>query len=326
MRLILHAGTHKTATKTLQYCIFANRTALEDAGIAYPVLPAPPNEWQMRSNNWLAHAFTGAYSITPNEAIVTVEHATHRVGDSGIAFVSAEDLSACCLGMRLWQGLDRPDFRDLQRNFLAEIARAFKHFDIIPVLVFRRADEFAQSLYQSMVVGNHFTGPFESFLTYAAPLFDYEAQRLMFATVFGRVESLSFHGPNLIDRLLAAAGIDFMPEQAPSVNVSTDARLTYWLNWRATARKPTVAEVNRRRKFLKSDTARCFFPDFSEASFWRSEIERAAFHNRCTQGFSEFEFPPPRRAIGPDARVHDETLQRISECYAAWKQSTLLPG
>jgi hypothetical protein len=318
MRLILHAGTHKTGTKTLQHCLFANRKALSDAGVAYPVLPARAGERQKRSNNWLAHAFTGAYPITPSEAIVTVEHGARRVGNSGIVLVSAEDSSACCLGMRLWQGLDRPDFRELQCDYLSRIACAFKPFEIVSLLVFRRVDEFAQSLYQTFVRGNHFTGSFESFLSYAAPLFDYEAQRLMFATVFGKVETLSFHGPNLVDRFLAAAGIDFIPEETPTVNVSTDARLTYWLNWRATARKPTVAEVNRRRKFLKSEIARRLFPDFGQASFWRSEVERAAFHTRCNQDFSELEFPPPRRAIGPDARVDDETLQRISECYAAW--------
>jgi hypothetical protein len=322
MRLILHAGTHKTGTKTLQHCLFANRKALASAGLAYPILEAEAGERQMRSNNWLAHAFTAAYAITPSKAVVTVEQAARRVGDAGIVLASAEDSSACCLGMRLWRGLDRPDFRDLQRDYLAKIASAFSRFDILPVLMFRRADEFAQSLYQTIVGGNHFTGSFESFLSYAAPLLDYEAQRAVFATVFARVEVLSFHGPNIVHRLLAAAGVDFGLEPPPTKNVSTDARLTYWLNWRATARKPTVAEVSRRKRFLKSDAVRTLFPDFGEASFWGTEADRAAFHDRCTQEFSEFEFPPPRRSLGPDARVDEKTLQRISECYAAWKEST----
>jgi hypothetical protein len=320
MRVILHGGTHKTGTKTLQHCLFANRKALADAGVAYPPLNAPAEF------NYLAQAFTGVgvlhrgYPITPDQAVATVEHAARSIGNSGTVIVSAEDLSACCLGMRLWQGLDRPDFRDLQRDYLAKIAGAFKRFDIIPVLMFRRGDEFAESLYGTLVRSNNFTGSFESFLAYANPLFEYEAQRTMFATVFGGVEILSFHGPNLVDRFLSAAGIDFRPEQAPIKNISTDARFICWLNARYTARKPTRSEVNRRRRFLRSDAVRGLFPDFGEANFWRSETERAAFHERCAQGLPKLEFPPPRAARGPDARVDNNTIRRISECYNAWKQ------
>jgi hypothetical protein len=314
MRLILHAGTHKTGTKTLQHCLFANRDALADAGVAYPPLSAPADF------NYLVQAFTGVYPISPDEAVATVEHAARLVGDSGTVIVSAEDLSACCLGMRLWEGLDRRDFRHLQRGYLAKTADAFKRFDIMPVLMFRRADEFAQSLYQTHVRGNTFTGSFESFLAYANPLFEYEAQRTMFATVFGRVEILSFHGPNLVDRFLSAAAIDFRPGQAPIKNISTDERLTYWLNARATGRNLTRSEVNRRRRFLRSNAVRNLFPDFGEANFWRSEAERAAFHDRCAQGLPELEFPPPRAALGPDARVDSDTIRRISECYNAWRQ------
>ena len=61
MRLILHAGAHKTGTSTIQRALFENRGWLRARGIFYPD-PRPRFGSRFRAHHALAHALARVYT------------------------------------------------------------------------------------------------------------------------------------------------------------------------------------------------------------------------------------------------------------------------
>lgn len=142
-------------------------------------------------------------------------------------------------------------------DYLLSIKKFFEGYEIAPVLVLRRADEYAQSLYQTLVRSDHFFGSFKSFLSYAAPLFDYQAQIKAFERAFGHVNVLSFNrlgNGSLVDNFLQSVGVSYQPGTTPLKNISTDARLTFWKSTRGFDGETAII-----KEFLRSKSARVLF-------------------------------------------------------------------
>jgi hypothetical protein len=142
-RLILHIGTHKTATSTLQALMASERASLRDKGILYPRCDRPPLPTQ-RKQEFLSRLLHRGGS--PFKAMLADLEA--EVEDSGCdrILMSAEGLSGPAL---------RPD-----PAALAAFARAF---DITTVCFFRRQDSFAESLWNHRCKIGRESGGIEAF-------------------------------------------------------------------------------------------------------------------------------------------------------------------
>lgn len=318
MKMILHAGIHKTGTKTLQHFAREHSGMLAEQGLIYPDWQPGSGEKTWTSHNWVAQKLTGAYPEFPDDSPGSSEF--HIKMDGATVLISSEDMSACCEGHRLWQGLDEKNFRELQRGYLRKVASFFNGFEIEVLLVFRRADEFAQSLYQTLIKIGHYRGEFAEFLQYAAPLFDFAAQRKAFEEVFGNLKVISFHnlGGCATRGLLKEIGMELDKNPIMAKNVSTDARLTFWMQHR-NSRGEELAELKALEKhFCNSTQARLLFPDFGLASFWKSQSERIAFHARSDHGFPEGFFPNPSPHAGIEACLDDKELARVSTAFESW--------
>jgi hypothetical protein len=318
MKMILHAGVHKTGTTTLQHFAREHSARLAEQSLIYPDWQPASSDKRWASHNWVAQKLTGAYPEFSADFPSTIEFKMRGVDTT--VLVSFEDMSACCEGYRLWQGLDQENFRELQRRYLRKVASFFNDFDIEALLVFRRADEFAQSLYQTLIKGGHYRGGFAEFLHYAAPLFDFSAQRKAFEEVFGNLKVISYHqlGGCATKGLLKEIGVELDNNLIISKNVSTDARLAFWMQHRNSRRVDFSELTALEKRFCGSTQARLLFPDFGLASFWKSQLERNAFHAKSANGFSEGFFPNSSPHSGVEAYLDDKELERISTAFESW--------
>jgi hypothetical protein len=244
------------------------------------------------------------------------------LGDAPVV-VSAEDLSACCAGRSLWGGLDRADFRELQRELLGELAEMLGGlgFEASAAMVLRRPDEFIQSLYQTVIKGGHYRGSFEEFRHYAAPLLDYGGQVAAFRAALGELRVLSCHGlgPELVPGLLGEFGLGTPLREIAPHNPSVDARLSYWMGrptWQGSAAEE---ELLARRRFCSSRRARRLFEDYGAASFWPGAAAREEFSERVLGVFCEVAFPPVCVAGGVGARIGEGELARITAAFERWR-------
>jgi hypothetical protein len=138
-RLILHIGTHKTATSTLQALMAGERKQLRSEGILYPRTDQPPQR------NRRKHAFFARLL---------------RDGDSAFEAMLADlrsevAASGCDRVLMSAEGLSGPS----QRPNPAALAALAQAFDITTVCFFRRQDSFAESLWNhNCKIGNEESG------------------------------------------------------------------------------------------------------------------------------------------------------------------------
>ncbi|MBT9292191.1 hypothetical protein [Prosthecodimorpha staleyi] len=316
MRIILHCGTHKTGTSSIQYILSSRRDELNQAGLSYPANEHRDYAGQ-NSHNWIAKAFTGVYDCAKED----VAEALRRHAGSPTVIVSSEDLSCSLLGFNLWSGLDRDDFRRRQKEYLQVVADTLGDWEVHPVLVFRRGDEFAQSLYQHLVRKDHFTGSFAKFIEYARPLFEYHEQAMAFENAFGRVDLLSYHdlADDICGKFLARVGLPGFEGGSPRRNRSPDARLTYWL---AARNDPEVRGAQSRLErtiFVTTAGARSLFADRPGAGFWPDNTEGQAFHDRCAAGLDGLNFPKSALAEAGSAVLEAEDLTTVDRAFEIWR-------
>lgn len=122
MRLVVHAGTHKTATTAFQDICHRNRALLAKHGIHYP-------EWERRKN----HGFL-AYSLRNGDLdhiVRLMAGAVRRMSGSDTLLISGEGLERCFVDVKMAFDLEDAARRaGLDRTEWIVVAREpFDYFD-----------------------------------------------------------------------------------------------------------------------------------------------------------------------------------------------------
>jgi hypothetical protein len=211
-RLILHAGFHKTGTTAIQQFAARNRRRLQSGGVLYPRL-WPATFRPLEAHHFLAHAVAG------NERFVTIAQTRSLVSrwqrwagqSGGQVLLSSEAVCRHQLGQA-------DDHIDRQRAYLERLANVLEGFEVEPVLVVRRQDEFVRSLYQEHVAAGLSDSARRTFPDFVEELAVGKIRFLdrldLFRNVFGRVrvlvyEELSAEGlPRSFFEALGIAGLD----------------------------------------------------------------------------------------------------------------------
>ena len=130
-RIIVHIGTHKTGTTSIQDALEAGRDVLMRRGVLYPLTNREP--WPELSKH--TSAFAAAKSRDPE--LIRREH------DTLLAEFSA---SGCHTMIISEEGFSEPE--DYCTGFFRSLAR---EFEVTAVCYFRRQDLFVESLYNQFV-------------------------------------------------------------------------------------------------------------------------------------------------------------------------------
>jgi hypothetical protein len=221
MRVILHSGTHKTGTTSIQVALDHKRLWLHERGYNYPKL-----------GEGACHHNKLAQRIGSSELGSINVRSELALASGHTLIVSAEELFATSACLEDWEEFSRPDYWQRRIERLSRVRAALRDFEeIVVVLCFRRQDEFASSLYATKILSGRFLGSFEEFRSRAKPLFDYRRQLDAFRTVFGTVRFISFDAlKNLVPAFCDWTGIPVPPERtAEKHNATPDARLVQWV-------------------------------------------------------------------------------------------------
>ena len=316
MKLILHAGTHKTGTTSVQRALSGNFFWLQERGFLYPELTdgkSCHNQFARR----IATAAKGSVEASRDELM--------RATDSRyVTILSAEQFSARILshGRRHWHGFDQPDYWDRKQEFLARVRRVLRDFDEITFhICFRPHDEYAASLYTTNLTSHKIDWSFQEFLERCAPIFDYKRQLESFRSAFDEVRVISFNDlrKDLSKNFFAWTGIPLPPGADHHTKSAPDARLIGWLYERMSADTSQAAK-KARRKFLKSKEAWGCLPAKANASFWQSSAQRAAFLAKCSDPSPAF-FPAKDRDEPQGNALDQATLRKLDDLFPAWLES-----
>jgi hypothetical protein len=187
LKLVLHAGTQKTGTTSIQTVLSNDRAWLRERGLIYPdgtgvYSPKAP----LKAHHEFARSFTGIY---PGEIAragrfldsIRVQPASPR----DVIVLSAENVYRHIQGYDHWQGFSEPDYWVRREGYLRLLAQALQDFEVKVLLFFRERQSAARSLYAELVHRKKFwQGSPAEFVQQFYHWFEYEQQIAMFKAVF----------------------------------------------------------------------------------------------------------------------------------------------
>ncbi|MEB3421091.1 hypothetical protein ACFSDD_23625 [Salipiger marinus] len=162
-RLILHIGTHKTATTSIQRFFKHHQASLADRGVFYPdysLIGRKPHYAHLGMVNALSGRHKN-YSAELAESFF--RKVLERVPDHETTILSAEPFYRHVLNDPEEEPLYTPEeYWPLRESYIARIRDLFGEAQV--VVVFRRQADYAQSLYQEHVKVTRYRGNFREFL------------------------------------------------------------------------------------------------------------------------------------------------------------------
>ncbi|KIC44430.1 hypothetical protein RA28_16035 [Ruegeria sp. ANG-S4] len=214
-KLFLHAGTHKTGTTAIQTFCTRNRKELAQRGLLYPKVKTGKQLDDRHLS--LAHAFSDApaklTAPAAQTALADIARDAKRRGKP--VLISAEPIWRHTYGIAnsLWDGA-----RDA---YISRLAEALTPFDVTLVLVFRRPDNFAKSLF----LENSSRGGVKSdFKTYRENIksrsADYWTNHCLLARHFSKIKCLLYEdlsNEGLITSFFRHLGIDVSDLELPGI-------------------------------------------------------------------------------------------------------------
>jgi len=317
-RCIVHAGTHKTGTTTVQNLMAAHRAQLAAAGIHYPAL-----ERQGRDHNALVHRLAVCADDELRSAREDLVSGSSRLrGDSATLLLSAEEISTRICNPDPWAGFDDGSYWDQRRRFLARLRGVLPEGASVQTFVcFRDPESYAHSLYATKLLSGKFDWSFGEFLRRCAPIFDYGRQVDVLTEVLGpvRVQSYEHLRSDLANRVFGWLGVPIQVERTPRLKATPTLDLIHWL-----AQAVQSAE-GRDDRTLRADFCRDY-PQQSPAaggavaSLWPSEQARGDFLRQCTPPPLEGWPPPAAAGRIADLAALDRRAQAIESEYRRWRQ------
>lgn len=218
-RLILHAGTHKTGTTSIQKVLADNREWLQQRGLYYP----PGGSAFGRSDiphHLFCRALNGIDPDGPAKSARFLDEAERASLPSDTIVLSSEAAYRHVYGYAGWDHFTADDYWPMRVRYLERLAGALATFDTEVLLFFRDREEFARSLYGELVLRRKlWQGDPHSFRSAFAPWFDYERQIETFRHTFAKVRVLSYDEAcrtGLVATFFATIGFA-MPDGAESV-------------------------------------------------------------------------------------------------------------
>ncbi|MBS7544277.1 hypothetical protein [Ancylobacter oerskovii] len=316
MRTILHVGTHKTGTTTIQQ--FANRRApqLREAGLWYPGYDLIGLKRHPAHHDF-SHAVAGTLStLTFEQANDFVAAIARGAGDAGHVLLSAEPIYRHVIPEKTKTTEEYWAARDA---YIARLAEVTAPLEPEILIVLRRQDDFSRSLYQENVKARHMRQDFRSFLKSRLANFQYLEQINLFKKYFKIVDIAIFEDlaedGQLLRNFFHHIGIEIGKiDKIAEFNESLPIELVEFkrqLN-RADLSKQQLASISRALLDIGQVEG---FPRGSDLD-WIPASEMTAFMDRFAEAnaqiFAMMKNPPGRDTLFPPGRVRTEVFEGLS--------------
>jgi hypothetical protein len=182
MKLLLHIGSHKTGSTSIQHFCTLNSGLLKSLGYLYP----ENNDSAYFSNFLAAQLAKGQGSLT--EQHLKRAHEQARQEKCHTVIISAESFYGMTWFFLDFQGkLREGDYWQSEARLIEELYKYCGEFDEIEIACYLRPqDEYAVSLYNQSVKDIFgISDSFEEWVEIAKSIFDYESHIRLWEKVFG---------------------------------------------------------------------------------------------------------------------------------------------
>lgn len=237
MHVIVHIGTHKTGTSSIQQSLFDARDELLKHGILYPESGRPDDSYTRTGHHLLAWGLRNRHNVDCSS------------WDALAAELSKSNAHTAVISSEV--------FGPALSEEVGRIRQYLSPHEVSVIVYFRSHVSFALSFYKQFVQGrDRFTGSFRDFLSSYGSYLDYEAIFIRWREVFPDTKWLSFddHKRDLVQSFVFAAGLpEGVVVDSPPKNISpSDAAIALSRHLNAlVSRWPTVQLSRLRRAILR---------------------------------------------------------------------------
>jgi hypothetical protein len=188
MDIIIHIGTHKTGTSSIQNFCASNIKNLQQDGVAYPLGTIGARNVNF-IGSWLAKGNFNSVEMFLNSAV-------HKAEVSGCKtlLLSAESFYAMTTFFFFFSGKPVDDYWINEKNIISTLSSILKKHDVKIHCFLRRQDKFYESLYNQMVKqAAGYSSSIRDFIHEAKELGDYASHLDLWERAFGK-ENIVLHG------------------------------------------------------------------------------------------------------------------------------------
>lgn len=268
-RLILHIGTHKTGTTTIQSTLFNLQHILRKRGIVYP--NANLYSSSQKAHHFFAHAVAEAYQWHYLTAINFIS--ALKKDSNQIVLLSSEAIYRHTLNK------NSRSYWKRRQAYIKRLSELVEEFDVELLIFFRRRDRFIESVYHERVYKGD-TETFYKTLEKKKPALDYGKQVSLLNSHFRLVKIYSYENAikyGLINTFLNAIDCgDILHAEDKHVweRISSDARVTLWM---AEKNRLDLKDLSKRQLFSKSKAIKKLFKDHGKLTLWPGNKLRSEF-------------------------------------------------
>ncbi|WP_282029665.1 hypothetical protein [Paracoccus marcusii] len=209
-RIVVHIGTHKTGTTSLQKGLAANRSLLKRGRVLYPdygIAGLGSHYAHIDMANGLASRHP-KFSRENAESFFSMVRSASKNYDTTI--ISAESFFRQVINKKLPQMITSPEeYWESRCKYIKLLRNAIGPAEIC--LVVRRQDDFAESMYQEQIKVTRYAKDFRSFCQDFWFHFEYFSQVNAWKEHFDKVTIVPFEkisGPRLVNSFLSEINVE----------------------------------------------------------------------------------------------------------------------
>ncbi len=192
MKLVLHAGTPKTGTTSIQKALADNREYLRKHGLIYPDGDGVYRKAPLFNHHSFSRAFTGKSAEYLQLATRFIKSIGNNIEKGQVALISSENTYRHISGYDDYYHFEADDYWARRYGYLGALAEALSGFDVTVMLFFREPQSFARSLYGEVVRKGFWRGSARDFINQFRHWLEYEQQVEAFKAVFSDVRVFSY--------------------------------------------------------------------------------------------------------------------------------------
>ena len=319
-RLIIHVGTHKTGTTSIQAYLAANRDALAASGVLYPDATRFFGRNPEVHHN-LANALARGEDPFPKPLLRFREHLGARLADHDAVILSSEQFYRHLIPRE--KPADAAELWARRDAYLARMAAYFEPLAPTISIYLRNPVALAESKFANSTVATAVVADFAAYVENSGWSYEYGRHVAAFRRHFATVEAHSFERatkPSLIAGFFADHGLAPPPIVAERrMRVAPPNRALLWIQrLKAEAALPE-RERERRWGFALSDAARPLFAADEPSTLWDSAAARSAFFERYGAPVDAIAFDPPAAELPAPRAVWDDAMHAAANAaFAAW--------
>ncbi|PTQ74994.1 hypothetical protein [Celeribacter persicus] len=287
-RFILHIGTHKTGTTSIQKGLSLNRALLEKRGIFYPSYDLIGFR-DHYAHLGIVNAFSKAHKqMTRADAIRFFEEVARRSVDYDVTIISAEPFFRH-VGFGANGEVRKVPGRaeaywPARMDYIRDVKAHLPVDGVEVVMVVRRQVEYGMSLYQEHVKTSRYSGDFQTFRNQFWHRFDYLRQARAWDAVFHKLHVLRFEDlighADILLKFGEALGVPLEGlKPAPLSNVALPPDMVILKRMLHAAAVNEVDMRHRMDRLLTGDLGRKL-QALPKRSLYRDFADMQAFHDR----------------------------------------------